>query len=29
MRHQTPHQQVLASVSPSTRAAYQAITGLS
>lgn len=29
MRHQTPHQQVLASVSPNTRTAYQAITGLS
>lgn len=28
MRHQTPHQQVLASVSPTTRAAYQALTGL-
>jgi hypothetical protein len=28
MRHQTPHQQVLASVSPNTRAAYQALTGL-
>lgn len=29
MRHQTPHAQVLASVSPQTRSAYQAITGLS
>ncbi len=28
MRHQTPHQQVLASVSPNTRAAYQTLTGL-
>lgn len=28
MRHQSPHAQVLASVSPSTRAAYQSLTGL-
>jgi hypothetical protein len=28
MRHQSPHAQVLASVSPSTRSAYQALTGL-
>jgi hypothetical protein len=28
MRHHTPHTQVLASVSPNTRAAYRAITGL-
>ncbi len=28
MRHQSPHAQVLASVGPNTRAAYQALTGL-